>query len=138
MWWAIDAAGDILDILARSRRHAVTARRFMRKLFRRWDLPRVMKLDKLRSYAAATAKLAPWLRASPPQGDQRRGLSIASAYEETKKGHGAVHVNATGAAVPVGSRPDRLHCRRLSARSYRHAGREAFDLWADYSTDLSA
>ncbi len=41
------------------RRAAAAARRFMRKLFKRWCLPRVMVTDKLGSYPAAKAKLAP-------------------------------------------------------------------------------
>jgi putative transposase len=42
LWRAIDANGDVLDILVQSRRDTAAARRFMRKLFKRWGLPRVM------------------------------------------------------------------------------------------------
>ncbi|MFT6533823.1 MAG: putative transposase [Limimaricola cinnabarinus] len=36
LWRAIDANGDVLDVLVQSRRDTAAAKRFMRKLFKRW------------------------------------------------------------------------------------------------------
>lgn len=59
LWRAVDANGDVLDILVQSRRNKDAAKRFFRKLFRRWGEPRVLITDKLRSYAAAKSEIAP-------------------------------------------------------------------------------
>lgn len=59
LWRAVDANGDVLDILVQSRRNKAAAVRFFRKLFKTWGEPRVVVTDKLRSYGAAKADLAP-------------------------------------------------------------------------------
>ena len=59
LWRAVDASGDVLDILVQRRRDRAAATRFFRKLFKRWGLPRVLVTDKLRSYGAAMSNLAP-------------------------------------------------------------------------------
>lgn len=55
----VDENGDVLDILVKSRRDEATAKRFLRKLLKRWGRPRVMVTDKLPSYGAAKAEIAP-------------------------------------------------------------------------------
>ena len=57
LWRAVDANGDVLDILVQSRRNKAAAKRFFRKLFKAWGQPRVIITDKLRSYGAAKADL---------------------------------------------------------------------------------
>ena len=59
LWRAVDSNGDVLDILVQSRRDKAAAKRFFRKLFKRWGEPRVLVTDKLRSYGAALTELAP-------------------------------------------------------------------------------
>ena len=59
LWRAVDAKGDVLDILVQSRRNKVAAKRFFRKLFKRWGQLRVTITDKLRSYAVTLKKLTP-------------------------------------------------------------------------------
>ncbi len=59
LWRAINAAGDVLDILVQSRRNAKAAKRFLRKLTARFGDPRVVVTDKLRSYIKAIHDLAP-------------------------------------------------------------------------------
>lgn len=59
LWRAVDANGDVLEILIQSRRNKAAARRFLRKLMKRWGQPRVLVTDKLRSYGAAKAEIAP-------------------------------------------------------------------------------
>ena len=58
LWRAIDANGDVLDILVQPRRNAKAARRFMNKLVRQFGQPRVVITDKLRSYIKPIRDLA--------------------------------------------------------------------------------
>jgi putative transposase len=51
LWRAVDADGDVLEILVRSRRDAKAAKRFLAKLMKKHcQVPRVMVTDKLKSY----------------------------------------------------------------------------------------
>src|SRR5271166_5089631 len=51
LWRAVDQHGDVLDILVQSRRNAVAAKRFFRKLLKGLRyVPRVIVTDKLASY----------------------------------------------------------------------------------------
>ncbi len=142
LWRAIDANGDVLDILVQSRRNTAAARRFMRKLFKRWGLPRVMVTDKLGSYPAAKAELAPGVEHRRHKGinnaaeashrHTRRREKVMGRFKSPRQAQRFLSVHDQTAAI---FRPRR---HRLSANSYRHARRDAFDLWADYTTELSA
>src|ERR1700739_3519174 len=56
LWRAVDQHGNVLDILVQSRRNAVAAKRFFRKLLKNLEyVPRVIVTDKLGSYQVATA-----------------------------------------------------------------------------------
>ncbi len=59
LWHAVDARGDVLDILVQPRRKAKAARRFLKKLIRRFGRPRVVITDKLRSYVKPIRDEAP-------------------------------------------------------------------------------
>ncbi len=60
LWRAVDQHGDVLDILVQSRRNAVAAKRFFRKLLKgQRDVPRVLVTDKLASYQVAHRELLP-------------------------------------------------------------------------------
>lgn len=59
LWRAVNANGDVLDILVQSQRNKAAARRFLLKLLKRWSVPRVMVTEKLRSYGAAKVEIAP-------------------------------------------------------------------------------
>ncbi len=60
LWRAVDQHGDVLDILVQSRRNAVAAKRFFRKLLKGLRyVPRVIVTDKLASYQVAHRKLLP-------------------------------------------------------------------------------
>ena len=142
LWRAVDANGDVLDILVQSRRDTAAAKRFMRKLFKRWGLPRVMVTDKLGSYPAAKAKLAPGVEHRRHKGinnaaeashrHTRRREKIMGRFKSPRHAQRFLSVHDQTAAV---FRPRR---HRLSARSYRHARHDAFEIWADYTTELSA
>lgn len=60
LWRAVDAAGNVLDILLQGRRDKAAARRFFRKLLKKTRaVPRVVITDKLRSYGAAHREVMP-------------------------------------------------------------------------------
>jgi putative transposase len=58
LWRAVDQHGAVLDVLVQSRRDRHAARRLMRKLLTKHGrAPRVLIIDKLKSYAAANRDL---------------------------------------------------------------------------------
>jgi putative transposase len=59
LWRAIDARGDVLDILVQTRRNAKAAKRFLQRLVAPFGEPRVVITDKLRSYIKRIKTLAP-------------------------------------------------------------------------------
>lgn len=59
LWRAIDAEGDVLDILVQTRRNAKAAKRFFQRLINQFGEPRVVITDKLRSYVKPIKTLAP-------------------------------------------------------------------------------
>ncbi|PSL18295.1 putative transposase [Shimia abyssi] len=58
LWRAIDASGDVLDILVQPRRNAKAAKRFFRRLIAQFGEPRVVITDKLRSQIKPVSALA--------------------------------------------------------------------------------
>jgi transposase-like protein len=66
MWRAVDAEGEVLEILVQPRRDTAAAIRLLWKLLRRQGfVPTVIVTDKLRSYGAALlVNLAFWVRTS--------------------------------------------------------------------------
>ncbi len=59
LWRAIDANGDVLNILVQTRRNAKAAKRFFKRLVTKFGEPRVVITDKLRSYINPIKTLAP-------------------------------------------------------------------------------
>jgi len=60
LWRAVDPDGDVLDILVQSSRDKKAAKKFFRKLLKRWRyVPRVIITDKLRSYSSARVDVMP-------------------------------------------------------------------------------
>ncbi|MFB7014216.1 IS6 family transposase [Streptomyces sp. NPDC056237] len=60
LWRAVDADGNVLDILVQNRRDKAAARRFFRRLMQKTRVvPRVVVTDKLRSYGAAHREVMP-------------------------------------------------------------------------------
>jgi putative transposase len=58
LWRAVDQDGNVLDILVQSRRNAVAAKKFFRKLLKGLQyVPRVIVTDGLRSYQVAHREL---------------------------------------------------------------------------------
>ena len=58
LWRAVDQHGNVLDVLVQSRRHAVAAKKFFRRLLKGLRyVPRVLVTDKLASYQVAHREL---------------------------------------------------------------------------------
>jgi len=142
LWRAVDANGDVLDILVQTRRNKAAALRFFRKLFKVWGQPRVIITDKLRSYGAAKADLAPGIEHRQHKGlnnrveashrHTRRREKIMGRFKSPGQAQRFLSVHDQTAAL---FRPKR---HRLSARSYRHARADAFEIWAEYARELIA
>jgi len=141
LWRAVDARGDVLDILVQSRRNKAAALRFFRKLFKRWGEPRVLVTDKLRSCGAALTELAPGI-----EHRQHKGLNNRSeaSHRHTRRREKIMgRFKSPGQAQQFGSVHDQTAAlfrpkrHRLSARSYQHARSDAFHLWTGYTADLA-
>jgi putative transposase len=58
LWRAVDAEGEVLDVLVQSRRNKHAALKLMRKLLKKYGfVPHKLITDDLRSYAAAASDL---------------------------------------------------------------------------------
>ena len=141
LWRAVDANGDVLDILVQPQRNAKAARRFLKRLIARFGEPRVVVTDKLRSYFKPIRKLA-------PNADHRahKGLNnrIEGSHRPTRRREKVMgrfksprqvqrFLTAHDQANTI-FRPRRYW---TSAISYRHARADAFDLWNTYAAEMA-
>jgi putative transposase len=146
LWRTIDARGDVLDILVQTRRNAKAAKRLFQRLVTQFGQPRVVITDKLRSYIKPVRTLA-------PDADHRahKGLNnaIEVSHRPTRKrekimGRFKSHRQAQRQAQRFLSAHDQIDLifrpRRyqLTTTSYRHAGSDAFSLWANYTAEMAA
>ena len=141
LWRAVDANGDVLDILVQKRRDAKAANRFLRRLVDRFGKPRVIVTDKLRSYIKPVKSVT-------PSADHRahKGLNnrIEGSHRPTRKREKimgrfkspkqAQRFLAAHDEINTIFRPRRY---LLKATSYRHARADAFDLWQDYALEMT-
>ena len=142
LWRAVDANGDVLDILVLKHRGAKAAKRFLTGLVARFGQPRVIVTDKLRSYIKPIKALAP-----DADHRARKGLNnrIEGSHRPTRKREkimgrfkSARHAQrflSTHDQINIIFRPRRY---RLSANSYRHARSDAFDLWKSYAAEMTS
>lgn len=142
LWRAIDANGEVLDILVQMRRNAKAAKRFFQRLIIQFGEPRVVITDKLRSYIKPIKVLA-------SEADHRahKGLNnaIEVSHRPTRKrekilGRFKSHRQAqrflsAHDQINLIFRPRRY---QLTAASYRHARSDAFSLWVDYTEEMTA
>jgi putative transposase len=142
LWRAIEAIGNVLDILVQTRRNARAAKRFFQRLVAQFGEPRVVITDKLRSYIKPINKLA-------PDADHRahKGLNnaIEVSHRPTRKrekmfGRFKSHRQAqrflsAHDQINLIFRPRRY---QLTAISYRHARIDAFTLWDEYTAEMTA
>ncbi|EID78315.1 transposase [Rhodococcus opacus RKJ300 = JCM 13270] len=132
LWRAVDQDGNVLDVLVQSRRNAVAAKKFFRKLLKRQcAVPRVLVTDKLGSYQVAHREVMPSV-------EHRRSRYLNNRAENshqpaaTRAGDETVRLARSGAAVPLGVRRHRrtlsgsatpAHRVRMATRDDRPIGR---------------
>jgi len=100
LWRAIDANGDVLDILVQTRRNAKAAKRFLKRLVAEFGEPRVVITDKLRSYQTDQGTGAR-RRPPRPQRPEQCDRSFAQADPQTREDIGRVQIPPTGAEISV-------------------------------------
>jgi putative transposase len=136
LWRAVDQDGHVLDILVQSRRNAKAAKRFFRKLLKGLQyVPRVIIMDKLKSYAAAKRDFLPGVehrqsrylnnRAEVSHQPTRRRERHMQRFKSARHAqrfltnHSRIHNHF------------QLHRHRVSANDYRRARETAFRSWRD-------
>jgi transposase-like protein len=83
LWRAVDDEGEVLDLLVQRRRNRAAAVKLLRKLLKRQGFaPETMVTDRLRSYAAAKAKLG--LSARHEQG-LRKNNRAENSHQPTRR-----------------------------------------------------
>ncbi len=142
LWRAVDQHGNSLELFVQSRRNTQAAKRFMRKLMKRYGVPRILITDKLRSYGAAKRDLAPGLEHRSHKGlnnaaevshkPTRRRERVMGRFKSPR--HAQLFLSAHD-QINVLFRPRR---HRLSAISYRHARSDAFAIWHDITCEIAA
>lgn len=142
LWRAIDADGDVLDILVQARRNTTAAKRFFSRLVKQFGQPRVVVTDKLRSYIKPIQKFA-------PNADHRAHKGLNNRIENShrlsrkrekimgrfKSPRQAQRFLSAHDQINTIFRPRRYN---LTAISYRHARTDAFALWRDYTAEMTA
>ena len=114
-WRAVDQHGNVLDILVQSRRNAVAAKRFFRKLLKGLRyVPRVIVTDKLASYQVAHRELLPSVTHRRSKYLNNRAEKLPSADQGPGTGDETLRLAWAGPTVPVCVRQ---HPTALSAPS---------------------
>jgi len=79
LWRAVDQDGNVLDILAQSRRDKKAAKKFFRKLLKGLQyVPGVIITDQLKSYGAAKAEVMPSV-------EHHRGKGLNNRAENSRQ-----------------------------------------------------
>lgn len=142
LWRAVDANGDVLDILVQPQRNAKAARRFLKRLIARFGEPRVTVTDNLRCYFKPIRELAPNAdhrahkvlnnRIEGSHRPTRRREKVTGRFKSLRQAQRFLAAHDQANTI---FRPRRY---RISAISYRHARADAFDLWNTYAAEMAA
>lgn len=134
--------GTCSTLRVQKRRNVKAARRFLKRLIGRFGTPRVVIIDKLRSYIRPIRNLAAYADHRAHKGLNNR---IEGSHRSTRKREKlmgrfkstgqAQRLLATHGQINTVFRPRRY---RLTATSYRHARSDAFDLWNSNTLEMTA
>ena len=134
LWRAVDQHGNVLDVLVQSRRNALAAKKFFRKLLKgpRY-VPRVIVTDKLASYQVAHRELVPsvahrrsrYLNNRAENSHQPTRQRERAMKRFTSPGHAQRFLSAFSGISPH-FRPRR---HLLSAADYRQVMADRFTVW---------
>ena len=134
LWRAVDQHGNVLDILVQSRRNALAARKFFRKLLKGLRyVPRVLVTDKLASYGPAHRVVMPsvqhrqskYLNNRAENSHQPTRQRERAMKRFTSPGHAQRFLSAFSGISPH-FRPRR---HLLSAADYRQVMANRFTVW---------
>ena len=134
LWRAVDQHGNVLDILVQSRRNALAARKFFRKLLKGLRyVPRVLVTDKLASYQVAYREVMPsvhhrqskYLNNRAENSHQPTRQRERAMKRFTSPGHAQRFLSAFSDISPH-FRPRR---HLLSAADYRQVMADRFAVW---------
>ncbi|MEU9057169.1 IS6 family transposase, partial [Streptomyces sp. NPDC048384] len=134
LWRAVDADGNVLDVLVQNRRDKAAARRFFRRLVKRTgQVPRVMITDKLKSYGAAHREVMPSVEHRSHKGLNNRA---ENSHQPTRqREHARKGFRSPGAAQRflsafTGISPHfRPHRHLMTAGRYRLEMTIRFTIW---------
>ncbi|MGP3691332.1 IS6 family transposase [Streptomyces sp. IBSNAI002] len=134
LWRAVDADGNVLDILVQNRHDKVAARRFFRRLLTTTgQVPRVIITDKLRSYGAAHREVMPSVEHRSHKGLNNRAENShqpTRQRERTMKGFRSVGGAQRFLSAFTGISPHfRPHRHLMTAGRYRFEMRGRFTIW---------
>lgn len=97
LWRAVDAEGEVLDVLVQSKRNKNAALKLMRKLLKKYGfVPDRMITDDLRSYGAAACDLV-----IESRHERGRWKLIELRIRISQAGEGSARCRASGALVPI-------------------------------------
>ncbi len=143
LWRGVDQDGNVLDILVQSRRNAVAAKRFFRKLLKGLCYaPRVLITDKLASYGVAHRDMMPRV-------EHRRSRYLNNRAENShqptrqkehamKKFKSPGHAQRFLAAFSGISSHFRPRRHRLSAHAYRAERASRIQAWQEITATAAA
>lgn len=134
LWRAVDADGDVLDILVQNRRDKAAARRFFRRLLKGTGaVPRVIVTDKLRSCGAAHREVMPSVEHRSHKGLNNRAENShqpTRQRERARKGFrsvgGAQRFPSALSGISPHFRPRR---HLMTAPGYRAETTTRFAIW---------
>lgn len=142
LWRAVDSNGEILDLLAQTRRNARAAKRFISRLIARWGMPRVIITDKLRSYGATLRKLGLAVdhRAHKGLNDRIEGSHRPTRKREWTQGRFKSVRQAQRFLAVHDETANLIRPRRhtMTATTLRQKRADAFCEWAGCASDLAA
>jgi putative transposase len=134
LWRAVDSEGNILDILAQTRRDKQAAKKFFRKLLKaQGHVPRVLVTDKLKSYAAAKRELMPRVEHRTHKRLNNRAENSHQPTRERERrmkqfksaGQAQRFLSAFG-IIGTHFRPGR---HQIAAQTYRQLMSQRFRMW---------
>ena len=115
LWRAVDQHGDVLDILVQSRRNAVAAKRFFRKLLKGLRyVPRVIGDRQAGQLSGRSPRAFAVGDPSPLEVPQQPGRELPSADQDPGTGDETLRLTWAGPTVPVCVQP---HPTALSSPS---------------------
>ncbi|WP_148262681.1 IS6 family transposase [Hoyosella subflava] len=136
LWRAVDQDGNVLDVLVQSRRNAVAAKRFFRKLLKGLRyVPRVIITDKLGSYqvahrevvSSAEHRRSRYLNNRAENSHQPTRARERAMKRFTSPGHAQRFLSAFSGISPH----FRTRRHRLSATEYRQVMADRFAVWTE-------